>query len=36
MSKPLIEDRRNMILSGNLVQAILMLDITIMINRFIQ
>ena len=31
MSKPLSADRRNMILSGNLIQAILMLAIPVMI-----
>ena len=36
MSKPLSADRRNMILSGNLIQAILMLAIPVMINSFIQ
>ena len=32
MSKPLSADRRNMILSGNLIQAILMLAIPVMIT----
>ena len=36
MSKPLSADKRNLILNGNLVKAILMLAIPVMINSFIQ
>jgi putative MATE family efflux protein len=36
MAKPLSADKRNMILEGNLVQAILTLAIPVMINSFIQ
>lgn len=36
MAKPLSADKRNMILNGNLIQAILMLAIPVMINSFIQ
>lgn len=36
MAKPISEDKRNMILNGNLFHAILMLAIPVMINSFIQ
>ena len=36
MAKPISEDKRNMILNGNLFRAILMLAIPVMINSFIQ
>ncbi|MGN0317830.1 MAG: MATE family efflux transporter [Lachnospira sp.] len=36
MSRLISEDKRNMILNGNLVKAILMLAIPVMINSFIQ
>lgn len=36
MSKPLSENKRSMILTGNLFQAILMLAVPVMINSFIQ
>ncbi len=36
MAKPISEQKRNMILEGNLLQAILMLAIPVMINSFIQ
>ncbi len=36
MAKPISEDKRMMILNGNLVHAILMLAIPVMINSFIQ
>ncbi len=36
MAKPLSADKRNLILNGNLVKAILMLAIPVMINSFIQ
>ena len=36
MAKPISEDKRNMILSGNLFHAILMLAVPVMINSFIQ
>lgn len=36
MAKPISADKRNMILNGNLVQAILMLAVPVMINSFIQ
>lgn len=36
MTKPISEDKRNMILNGNLFHAILMLAIPVMINSFIQ
>lgn len=36
MAKPISEDKRNIILNGNLVKAILMLAIPVMINSFIQ
>ncbi len=36
MSKPISADKRNMILQGNLIHAILMLAIPVMINSFIQ
>ena len=36
MSKPISADKRNMILNGNLIKAILMLAVPVMINSFIQ
>ena len=36
MSKPISENKRNMILNGSLSQAILMLAVPVMINSFIQ
>lgn len=36
MSKPISENKRNMILNGSLPQAILMLAVPVMINSFIQ
>ena len=36
MAKPISEDKRNMILTGNLFKAILMLAVPVMINSFIQ
>ncbi len=36
MAKPISADKRNMILNGNLIQAILMLAIPVMFNSFIQ
>ena len=36
MAKLISEDKRNIILNGNLVKAILMLAIPVMINSFIQ
>ena len=36
MAKPISADKRNMILDGNLIHAILMLAIPVMINSFIQ
>lgn len=36
MAKPISADKRNMILNGNLIHAILMLAVPVMINSFIQ
>ena len=36
MAKPISADKRNMILNGSLIKAILMLAIPVMINSFIQ
>ena len=36
MAKPISEDKRDIILNGNLFHAILMLAIPVMINSFIQ